>query len=796
MSLHWEKIIQLLRGDHPDLSHWTLICAVERAVDPLQYLIHRELGGMLPKVMDLDAYLAEKLGLRLNLRSLPGDEQLVFFIQFMAEQFPEEPFPVRRASIMLPMISKLSQYHITKDTIAGCERFTEEEWRKLEESLDTAQAFREWLGKRGFFMAALEANRLDELTPGEQELFVGLPEMTAVHDRFYRRLRRDRLFIDKPLFGLQLAGVDQLPFDSAKNLVTSFGGEVEYSEGEGIELLSLTGLHDMADLVTREISAFLNQRGQDEQMIIFLLDESLTPMLWNRSLRRFGNAVNLAVWLPFSITAAGKRLLMEIEKARKSDQKPDFKKYVSACAAQLIQNSAKYVREECEALEAAIAFSNLLDHWKERLGRHLNDAAKMLIEAKKFRLTGSRSAPVQIVGFGHASGQRFSRGLILALDSGIMPSQPYEGPFINPVHVPKLRKSVFEQEDLVFRQILSQGKHIKIVGVDDPVRDRTPSYYMTLLSQEFSKPVTPLVFKRLLPAGPEKSKAAIRMDDDLRSRLRNYTYSYSSLTKILSCPFLFYYQYIRNIKPPSFMDDEEKINMQMGTFVHRFLEQLAVEAKGGFEKWEKLFDRMWASEKNTPLRDTEGVHIYMLNAKFILKQIYEDEKASGEPVIFADNAVASEKMFTGMIDGTYRITGVSDRLAHIAGRTDVIDFKYSRKSSQYDLSRKITVLERFISNKVLHPAAQLLIYQYFQQEAEGARFYFLKEPSQDREIALPAEEIAGTESLLTAIRKRLDVIIDADEILPSPECDECEYCRFQAFCGRESYYKTARRFTG
>ena len=116
------------------------------------------------------------------------------------------------------------------------------------------------------------------------------------------------------------------------------------------------------------------------------------------------------------------------------------------------------MREECQALETAISFSTFLDFWKERLGRNLADAARMLIEMKKFHVTGKRTAPVQVVGFGHVSGERFSRGLILSLDSGVMPSQPFEGPFINPVHVPQMRRSVFEYEDLIFRQILATGR--------------------------------------------------------------------------------------------------------------------------------------------------------------------------------------------------------------------------------------------------------------------------------------------------------------------------------------------------
>jgi CRISPR/Cas system-associated exonuclease Cas4 (RecB family) len=106
--------------------------------------------------------------------------------------------------------------------------------------------------------------------------------------------------------------------------------------------------------------------------------------------------------------------------------------------------------------------------------------------------------------------------------------------------------------------------------------------------------------------------------------------------------------------------------------------------------------------------------------------------------------------------------------------------------------KKTTVLDRFKEKGILHPAAQLIIYQHFNKGAEGARFYFLKEPSKDREIALPPEESANAQELMLAIKERLDAIIDGDELLPEHDCQECEYCRFQALCGREDYYKTVR----
>lgn len=795
MPPYSKEIIEMLRRDHPDLSDWSIICASDRAVDPVQYMIHRELGGILPAVRSFDSYIAEKTGSRLKMEPLSADEKLFFFIEFIADYFPDEPRPARLASAMLPLIAKMFAYEVKKEAIAAAERFTEEQWDKLALYLDAAQGFRDWLGKKNLFMTELEAMRLDEINPGNREVFIGLPEMTPGRERFYKKIRPEMLFIDRPLFGRSLAGIDALPFDSAKNLVSFFGGDVRWSSGEGIEFVNLAGLFDLAGLVTREVSEFMRARASGEQMMIFLLDESITPMLWSRSLRHFGNGVNLAVWMPFGAMSAGKKLRREIEQAQASGTKPDFKKYARRAAAELVQNATRYVREECEALEAAISFSHLLDHWKERLGPHLTDAAKMMIDAKKFRVTGSRSAPVQVVGFGHASGQDFSRGLVLSLDSGIMPAQPFEGPFINPVHVPGLRKTMFEYEDLIFRQILAQAGRIKIVATDDEVRERTPSYYMSLLAQEFNRPVTRTAFSRSAPREGQQAQPGIAVDEALRSTLRNFTYSYSSLAKIMACPYLFYLQYIAGLKPPSFMDDEENINMLMGDFVHKFLARFSAAIKNGDLNWEKLFGKMWVDEQNASLRDKEGINIYMLNAKIFLGGIYEDEKASGRQVIFGDNALAYEKEFTGMLAGRYRIKGVCDRLAEIDGKTQIVDFKYSKISDRYNISQKKSVTDRFAQSGFLHPAAQLMIYRHFLPEATGARFYFLKETGRVREKELPDEEIARTGQLLELIGGRLDEIIAADEIRPVKDSGECRYCRFQTFCGRDGFYKAARRYS-
>ena len=182
----------------------------------------------------------------------------------------------------------------------------------------------------------------------------------------------------------------------------------------------------------------------------------------------------------------------------------------------------------------------------------------------------------------------------------------------------------------------------------------------------------------------------------------------------------------------------------------------------------------------------------MLNAKIFLREIYDDEKEAGERVVFADNTLASEKEFHGTLAGEYKITGRVDRLAGINGHTEIIDFKYAKKQGKYELSSRATVRQRFQEKGILHPAAQLIIYQHF-NKAQAASFYFLKEPTQERQIQLPENESEEAQDLMAAIRERLDEIIGGEELLPAHDCGECEYCQYQALCGRDDYYKATRR---
>jgi len=195
-----------------------------------------------------------------------GREALLTLIQFIAESFPGEKAPARRAAAQLPLITRLAEYQVGRQTIPGSDRFTPAQWEQLEQTLETAEGFRRWLSRKNLFLAELEAGRINEILPGDREIFIGLPELTPPREKFYRKIKKDRLFIDPPLYGPEPAAAGLLPFDSAKNLARSFGADVWAARNPDIEFLRLAGLHAAADWVTLEVSRFLGERSETDRL--------------------------------------------------------------------------------------------------------------------------------------------------------------------------------------------------------------------------------------------------------------------------------------------------------------------------------------------------------------------------------------------------------------------------------------------------------------------------------------------------------------------------------------------------
>ena len=145
------------------------------------------------------------------------------------------------------------------------------------------EAFRAHLAAEGLFYPPFEAARFAELTPGERELFVGLPLMTPVSQRFLQPHPPERLLVDAPLFGPHMP-TEPPEYETALSLVRRIGVAERRDPGEGLSFSELAERAALPALLAREIDAFFGgPRGDGAQLFIVPLDERLSFYLWEFS---------------------------------------------------------------------------------------------------------------------------------------------------------------------------------------------------------------------------------------------------------------------------------------------------------------------------------------------------------------------------------------------------------------------------------------------------------------------------------------------------------------------------------
>ena len=148
------------------------------------------------------------------------------------------------------------------------------------------------------------------------------------------------------------------------------------------------------------------------------------------------------------------------------------------------------------AFEGAITLSDELTRLRPLMGREWAALSEYLISAKKLRLHGRRSAPIQVVGLGDVTGIPYGRAVIAPMNSGIFPSKPFSGPYLNLIHLPRLYKTQYEAEDLSLRQFLAFGRSAHIAALYDQGTGAAPSPHFSFLATEFGQAA---VKRRLVP---------------------------------------------------------------------------------------------------------------------------------------------------------------------------------------------------------------------------------------------------------------------------------------------------------
>jgi hypothetical protein len=507
--------------------------------------------------------------------------------------------------------------------------------------------------------------------------------------------------------------------------------------------------------------------------------------MWELLFRPLGRRVNFAPWIPFAHFAASQRLRDAIRGGKSlAAVRRDL-------ASELAGRWNELDEADRSAFEGAITLCDELDRLRPFMGNGWQSIADYLIAAKKLHLHGRRSAPIQVVGMGDATGIPYHRAVILPMNSGIFPRKPFSGPYLNLIHLPRIHRAQFEADDLALRQFLSFGRTAHIAALYDQANGEAPSPHFSFLATEFGrKPV-----KRLIAPTPflaTSAGPAIENTDALKERLRQHIWSYNSLSVFFTCPYRFILEDIQELTPPPCFDDEDHANLLIGNFLHHLFAEMK-DHRPAISRWREKFEERWESDAELRAKLPDHavrkaiVHSY-------LADIAAWEKETGRPILFSDEVTAAELKLTAPFgNGRYQLKGRIDRLQRHEGRLLIADLKYREKFSPTG-----RLADRVEKTDAFDDRFQLLIYAYLAVHSRtatpdrlDASYIFLRPSVRgDYEGPLAGEDLADCDATVERIARRLDGMLETERFAPNYRAGGCTHCPYKALCLRPDLYRT------
>jgi RecB family exonuclease len=677
------------------------------------------------------------------------------------------------------------------DELCSLDRIGPEQLDRIDRFFTTLKAFRARLAGQGLFYPPFEEARFADLAPNDGEFFIGLPLMTPVNQHFFSRIPRDRLFVEAPLFGPYMPP-EPPEYETALSLVRRIGiVEHRSRTGEGFDFTELAERAALPALLAQEINAFLRKPREDgDQLFIVPLDERLSFYLWEFLFRLRGGQVNFAPWLPFMHFAAAHRLSEAIRGGK------GLAAVRRELVAELTSRWNDLDEADRSAFEAAITLCDELDRLRPLMGDDWSPLAEYLIAVKKLRLRGRRSAPIQVVGLGDATGIPYERAIILPMNSGVFPQKPFSGPYLNMIHLPRIYRTQYEADDLALRQFLSFGRTAHITALYDQANGEAPSPHFAFLATEFGRDVV----KRLIAPVPFRVPTGtliIENTDELKEQLRQHTWSFSSLKNFFTCPCRFILEKIQGVTPPPCFEEEEHANLLIGNFLHDFFAEMK-DHPPAIEKWRKRFDESWerSEDLRTKLPDQA---VRKAIAQSHLTDIAAWEKETGRRLLFSDEVMAAELDLTATFGrDRYQLKGRIDRLQVQGERQLIVDLKYKEKNKVSERNRLADLVE---DTNSFDDRFQLLIYAYLalhNQRAtpgllDAAHLFLRPNVRGDYEGRLAEEDLAACDATMDLIAERLDRMLAQERFSPNFRASGCSYCPHKALCLKPDLYRAGGR---
>jgi RecB family exonuclease len=438
-----------------------------------------------------------------------------------------------------------------------------------------------------------------------------------------------------------------------------------------------------------------------------------------------------------------------------------------------------------------------------------------------------------VIGLGDVTGIPYGRAVIAPMNSGIFPSKPFSGPYLNLIHLPRLYRTQYEAEDLALRQFLAFGNTAHIAALYDQAGGEAPSAHFSFLATEFGRPA---VKRRLVPTPFTVPVAGLVIENtvELKERLQRHVWSFTSLQKFFTCPCRFILEDLEKLRPPACFEEEEGAALLIGDFLHRFFAGLVTPAgaapeatitpamtatppstaipadahsqgrdgngsAGGrrplIDRWQERFDTAWDKDRDLMEKLPDQAARKAI-VKSYLADIAAWEKQTCRPLLFSDAVTGTELKLTASFgEGRYRLQGRIDRLQAEGEGLLITDLKYKEKK---EVSEKTRLADMVDKPDSFDDRFQLLIYAYLalknekaQPDRLGVTYLFLRPKVRgDYEGRLSREDLAACEETLDRITRRLDALLSQERFLPNFRSAGCAYCPHKALCLKPDLYRT------
>ena len=274
-------------------------------------------------------------------------------------------------------------------------------------------------------------------------------------------------------------------------------------------------------------------------------------------------------------------------------------------------------------------------------------------------------------------------------------------------------------------------------------------------------------------------------------------FSASSITTYLRCGLLFYFRYILGLDETNSLETDDILqNKDMGTIIHRVLEQLVENGRFRAIKKEELTQLVtetickgdWNLKENDLLYEKNHL-VFQVIVRYLSNYLRLMQQRENDVFIEKTEEVVKKELFIPLSNRSVTVKGYIDRIDSSSGVKRIIDYKTGMPK---DKALKINDIQSLFDGEHAE-ALQLFFYaylyhlQYKPAVLEAEIVYFRKLNATHILTIEDNTEINGSmlSEFETLLQKTIaDILNPENPFEQTQNADNCRYCAYRDLCGR------------